>query len=568
MKIKILLIISGFIFFTACNELDLNPLSEGSSENWFSNEQEINMSLNDLYGYTYWGGKHKYLKRKEEYTDDWTYRNAVSDVLNGSIDGTSDFVIEKWQSCYKGIAHANTIIENLEDPKVSLSEDLINRYLGEARFVRAAQYAELISYFGDVVFVTKQLDIDEAFAMGRTSKETILESIYEDYDFAIQYLPVSYSSSQPRRATKGAALAMKARIALYNQDWALARDAAKACMDLGVYSLHSNFAEFFYSETKESPESIFRIPSSTEFGSDVYIKNWKTRNSGGTAAREPSWDLFFSFLCIDGLPIHESPLFDPQNPFENRDPRCAVTFAEFNKPYLGIMYSPHPDSLTVMNFNTGQRIPNNDTRSVIGWAAYHGMVLKKFVSDAWKDVSWVKLDNVVMRYADVLLMYAEAKVELDEIDASMLNAINMVRARAYGVDVSATSEYPAVTNEGQSRVRKIVRTERRMELAWEGLRYMDILRWGIAEQVLNFETYGMLNVPELYEKVINKGLWFFPEVPEMDEENWFPVFEPTYNKGLIRILSTREFDPAKHYLWPIPSKEILINENLDQNPNY
>jgi hypothetical protein len=169
-------------------------------------------------------------------------------------------------------------------------------------------------------------------------------------------------------------------------------------------------------------------------------------------------------------------------------------------------------------------------------------------------------------------MYAEAKIELGEIDQSVRDAINKVRARAYGVDYSKTTSYPSVSATNQASLRKILRIERRMEFAFEGgletsLRYADIVRWRLAEKVLNKKVYGLLDLADLRNKVVKPGLWFFPETPSIDEDG-VADFESMNNKGLIKLLATRVFDPSKHYLLPIPTKEILINSNLVQNSGY
>ena len=107
-----------------------------------------------------------------------------------------------------------------------------------------------------------------------------------------------------------------------------------------------------------------------------------------------------------------------------------------------------------------------------------------------------------------------------------------------------------------------------MEFAQEGpLRYMDIIRWKLAEKVLNKPIYGLLDAASLKSKIVNAGLWFFPSTPEIDEDG-VADFKPMYDAGLIKIVASRSFDKTKQYLWPIPSKEIIINPNLTQNPNY
>jgi hypothetical protein len=567
MKYKIFFTLIGLILITACHDLDLNPLAEGSSASWYADESQINLSLNDLYREAFWPLDEDVQFDNNPWTDDHIRRNFTSVIVSGTINGQWGVLNTWWSNSYKAISRANTILLNLDRVSDDLSETTINRFVAEARFVRASQYATLISHFGDVVFFTDILDLEEAFTQGKTDKTTVLQAIYEDYDFAAQHLPETYGSSELKRATKGAALAMKARIALYQGDWTVARNAAKMCMDLGRYQLYPDFGELFLPKTRNTDEVIFAIPRSEAFNSTIYIRDRTPRNPGGYSARNPSWDLFCSFLCSDGLPIDESPLFNPQEPFRNRDPRCTETIVEFQTPFLGFMYQPHPDSTQVWNFNTGQYQTNNDTRSIGQYASYNGLALKKGIDESWTDDNQADPEKKIIRFADVLLIYAEASIELNQIDQTVLDAMNMVRARAYKVSKDQIESYPEITTTDQAELRKLVRIERRMEFSDEGLRYMDIIRWRIAEKVLNRDTYGMLDVTELREKVVNPGLWFFPWTPEIDEDG-SPDFSSLYNAGLIKLLSTRDFDASKQYLWPIPTSEILINENLDQNPGY
>src|SRR5690606_19366239 len=164
-----------------------------------------------------------------------------------------------------------------------------------------------------------------------------------------------------------------------------------------------------------------------------------------------------TYTCTDGLPIDESPLFDPQNPFKDRDPRCAATIVEFGTPHLGFIYDP--GAAQVLNLSTNQMVTNRDALLNDQFAAYNGLCLRKFVDQSWADLRETDMDMKLMRYADVLLMYAEAKIELNEIDASTLQALNQVRARAYKVNPSQTSLYPAITETNQVQLRKIFRME-------------------------------------------------------------------------------------------------------------
>lgn len=568
-KLLIIVLLSGLISSVSCTDLNLNPLSQGSSANWYSNETEVTMALNDLYRFDFWPDDKVPYNDLELWSDDVMSRALTNPFTNGTLSGQDGNVNTWWTNSYKGIARANTILANLDKSKSNIPQATLDKFAGEARFVRASHYARLITYYGDVIYSTKVLGLDEAFTMSKTDKKTILKAVYDDYDYAASVLPTAYGSGANMHATKGAALAMKARVALFFGDWVVARDAAKACMDLNVYELYSDYATLFLSKTKNPKELVFGIPRSTTLNVTIGdTKNYLTRLAGGWGGViAPTWELFCSYLCTDGLPIDESPLFDPRNPFKNRDPRCTATIVEFGTPWLGFIYQPHPDSLKVLNLKTGQKVTNNDCRSNAQYASFNGLCFKKGIDEDWIDDYKAENEMFIMRYADVLLIYAEAKIELNEIDQAMLDAsINKVRARAYKVAVSDKAKYPAVSVSNQANARKLLRMERRMEFADEARRYEDIMRWKLAEKVLNKNIYGMLDPAELRTKVIKPGLWFFPQIPDIDD-NGVVNLDPMYNAGLIKLIAVRNF-PTRQYLWPIPTKEILINKNLVQNEGY
>lgn len=565
------IVAAGFIFLVsnACNDLDLTPLSSASTENWYSSAEEFDMSMNYFYSIAYWDQQFSPGSR-DLWTDDFIWRDQVSELEGGSLDAGTGFINSLWSQNYQQIQNANRVIEQLQDA-AGISDDKKAQLKAEAMFHRAARYSNLIFHWGDVPFYTNVLTVGEAFSLSRKDRYEILQEVYKDFDFASEQLPVTYSGFQ--RATKGAALAMKSRIALYMGDYEVARDAAKACIDLGIYQLYPKYEDVFAKKTGLSNEIVFAIPRSKEYG--VVLGNHGsqlcTRTPGGFVVRSPSWQLLASYLCTDGLPIDESPLFDPHNPFKNRDPRCSKTIIEFGSQFAGVVYEPHPDSLTVFNSNTGKYVTNRDSRGNDKFASYNGLALRKWMNSEPFDWLGNLADPlaIVARYADVLLYYAEAKIELNEIDQSVLDAINQVRARAYEVDLSS-SDYPKVTTTDQNELRKQLRTERRMEFGVEGMRrYCDLVRWRLAEKVMNMWTYGILSSPkDLRDKVVKPGLWFWPDTPPVDEDG-IAHFEETnmFKEGRIRRLAKRTW-PERQYLWPIPTSEVQINDNLLQNPGY
>lgn len=563
--------LAAALMLSACESMDLKPLAQGNSESWYSDETELEMATSEFYILGYWNP----LEGAEQWTDNFTYRNqnrnpnSNGTVLDGTLNGQTFEVYHLWEQNYKLIARANTLLRNYHKAEANVNPQALARYAGEAYFCRACKYAELICYFGDVPYMDGSETISQAEQKGRTPKDEIKATVYEDFDRAIESLPVSYGTKS-QHATKGAALAMKARFALYLGDFDLAAKAAKECMDLKMYSLEPDWVKLFQQSTGVNDEKIFYIPRSLE--NDVlldqwYVNNGLPRNAGGYAADTPSWDLLAAFLCTDGLPVDESELFDPRNPFANRDPRCTMTIVEFGTEHCGFDYNPRPDVKEVMNYNTGKLQSNQDTRAVNQYASYNGLIWKKGIDASWtENGKKVTRDYLMMRYADVLLMYAEAKIELGDIDDSVTEAINTVRARAYGVRYTDTSMYPAVKKGTQEEMRRALRTERRMELANEGLRYMDLIRWRLASKALNGYNYINLQASDLLNNVVKKDLWFWGMTPQVDEDGLVD-FAALANAGLCALGAKRVF-PDRQYLWPIPTRDMTLCPNLKNNPGY
>lgn len=559
------------MLLTSCESMDMTPKSSGNSESWYSSELELEMATNEFYILGYWNP----LEGSEQWTDNFTYRQqnrnpgSNGTVLDGTLNGQQYEVYHLWEQSYKLIARANSLLNNYHKAASVVPESKLNRYVGEAYFCRACKYGDLIFFFGDVPFMDGTETISEACAAGRTDKNKIKKIIYEDFDKAIEWLPVSYGTAA-MHVTRGAALAMKARYALYFGDYEIAAKAAKDCIDLRVYTLEPDFGKLFLQSTGVNDEKIFYIPRSLENSvvlDSWYVNNGLPRNAGGYGSDNPSWDLFASYLCTDGLPIDESELFDPRNPFKNRDPRCTKTIVEFGSEHCGFEYNPRPDVKEVMNYSTGKMQSNQDNRAVNQYASYNGLLWKKGIDASWtENGKQVARDYVMMRYADVLLMYAEARIELGQIDDTVTDAINQVRARAYGVGVGATRDYPAVTATTQDELRKAVRIERRMELANEDRRYQDLIRWDLAGKALNGYNYIMLQPTELLNNVVNQSLWFWGMTPQIDEDG-IADFAPLYNAGLCQYGAKRVF-PDRQYLWPIPTREMNLCPNLKNNPGY
>ncbi|WP_332368429.1 RagB/SusD family nutrient uptake outer membrane protein [Spirosoma telluris] len=205
MKSILYIALTGFgLFLAGCqNSLDLYPLAQPSAEKWYSNESEISLALNDLYRPDWWSPDEGI--GSEVLSDDVFNRTTLSPIKAGTTNsqwGTSTLL---WRNSYKAIARANRALAALDNPitKANVPPAKLAIYVAELKFHRAAQYARLITYFGDVVYSDAVISIEEAYTKGRTDKKTVLASVYKDFDEAAAVLPQNYPASALKRVTKG-----------------------------------------------------------------------------------------------------------------------------------------------------------------------------------------------------------------------------------------------------------------------------------------------------------------------------------------------------------------------------
>lgn len=168
--------------FSACHDLDLNPLSNGSTENWYSNETEIEMAVNELYRDTFWPLDEE---GNTDWSDDKIYRENLTPFQNATLNGQTDKVKDLWSKQYKVVSRANSIILKADRAiEAGAMESKINAYVAEARFHRACAYAKMSSKYGDVPLVVDDVDIDKGMSMGRTDLATVKQFVYDEFDAA------------------------------------------------------------------------------------------------------------------------------------------------------------------------------------------------------------------------------------------------------------------------------------------------------------------------------------------------------------------------------------------------
>jgi hypothetical protein len=449
---------------------------------------------------------------------------------DGSFDPQSAYSRGQWVQYYNGVARANTLLANIDRiPAAKIDATRKARYIAEAKFLRGVLYLQLVALFGPVPMPLKPVTDAEAREMTNATTTQLYDQIISDFDAAYAVLPASYTGADLGRATKGAAMAYKARAALYAGRNQVAADAAKIVMDAGTYSLQSNYANLFLYAGEGGSETIFarrysKSAQATGQNNGIFGEYGPPTNSGPGRV-VPIRNLVDFYQMTDGKTKETSPLYNPA-PYpnaggtmhDNRDPRMAATILYPGASWDGGTFDSRPVGLSSKPeaINGG-----NENVSVTGYN------IRKYIELVDKaDRGNGGVDVILMRYADVLLMYAEAKVALGQADASALAALNLVRVRA-GMPALA-----AITQAD-------VRYERRAELAFEGLRLFDIRRWGIAAQVMPA-----------------------PAVTGIDYINAAGT-----KITAAQPASARAF-PARAALWPIPQSELDLNKNLKQNPGF
>ncbi|MDD4107354.1 MAG: RagB/SusD family nutrient uptake outer membrane protein [Prolixibacteraceae bacterium] len=484
----------------SCDESFLDTVSTDTYNegNWWQSESQINSTLNGVYRTLNHTQFNRYALGLDAVTPSVTGPSYTSPLDVGAHDaGNFAWALSRWQACYQGIGRANYFLDNVDEIEADiLSSSLKERFKAEAYFLRAFFYSQLVWFYGGVPLILEAPSFDSQSNMPRDTKDNVIAQILTDLNNAASVLPLSYSGKELGRATKGAALALKARVLLYESRWEEAAAAAKAVMDLNQYSLFPDYRDLFMLENQNNQEVVFDIQFS-----DPDINHDFDDLMDVKISLSPTEKFIRSYLMIDGLTTEESPLYDPENPYENRDPRMHKTCIIGGYQWKGEIAKFQKYFYTGYGFKK--------------WTVYEDDIAKPTVL-----LNRSELNYIVIRYADVLLMYAEAKNEDAGPDPSVYSALNKIRDRADMPDI------PEGLNKEQ--MRNVIRHERDIELVCEGHYYQDIRRWGIAHEVMN-------------DVVLNY-------------------------KG--EVIQTRFFNPARDYLWPI--HEILIQENpaLEQNSEY
>lgn len=543
---KKIFLLSIITLLLACSkDLEKFPLDAPSTGTFLKTEAELKAAMVGCFSpLSLRFGENPYLIVSDMYSDIAANRDNTPHSMWGNP--TSGYVNSIWNSMYTVIARCNFVLDNINRIS-SANPEVVAKATGEARFLRAYSYSVLSDLYGDVPLITTTLDLSDAY-VARDPKSKVVDFILAELDAASAQLS-NKNSPNTMTIPKGAAWALASRVALYNQRWDISiANAAKVMQQEGTeYLLQPDYGSITHRAGKTSKEIIWAIQFNyTDIFHETPV-SFRSRMSSGYSNRIPVQSLIDSYDCIDGLSINTSALYNPAKPFENRDPRMAMSIALPGSRYYGYQFETHKDSLLCWNYNVtpATRVANLDATHT--FASYSGYCWRKYADPTEQHATRSDINPIAIRYAEVLLNFAEAKLESSLIDDDLYKALNKVRKRA-GMPEITTGKTPAA-------LRTIIRKERKVEFAGEGLRYADIIRWKIAEKVINGPCYGR----------IPKG--YLSSAPNFDE-NGTPDYTNVANASQMRVIQTRIFNPAANYLWPIPDIELQTNKNLKPNPNY
>jgi hypothetical protein len=548
----ILIVMAGSIAGCSKDFLDRSALDAITSEQFWKTEAQLKLAVNGCYDYL----KGKNVVDMENLGDNTIYPplSDYQNISSGNYDFTTNTLNSEWVNQYFGIRRCNHFLENYQKAQ-GIKEATLKQYAGEVRFLRAFLYSYLSFFFGDVPLVTNTLNIGDEQVYGtRTPRAEVVDFILQQLDSAAVELPVSYGSADLGRITKGAALGWKSRIAMFYGRYDVAEAAAKAVMDLNVYKLYTNgntatsYNELFTHKGKLAAGANKETMLARLYLIDVSMHNMsrEAQVPDQTARFNPTKSLMDAYLCTDGMPIEKSPLYNEGaqtaygDVFANRDPRLKQTVLA-----PGATWGGKDDGDADANPAEIYNLPkfNSDKKGCVTATGYYftKYVQVSAVATYNKDPN----DIHIMRYAEMLLNYAEAREMQGKLTQADLDiTINLLRDRV-GMHHMIITE---LVGWGMD-LREEIRRERRVELALEGQRYFDLLRWKKGA-LLGEDVKGMKKA-------------FIPDYMQP-----YVASVPVDAKGYMIINTNRRFADPKNYLWPVPLTQFQRNPALGQNPGW
>ncbi|MFB9057333.1 RagB/SusD family nutrient uptake outer membrane protein [Mariniflexile ostreae] len=585
--IYILMPLMAIALFSCSDEfIDLNPPASITESDYFNKPEHFEASANSLYpGLLGWSSGADFMDYGTDLTSFIT--GPQQDYARGTINAPEEDAY--WDDTYSKIRTANLLLERATN--YGGNPDDIALYVATAKFFRAWHHYFLVQRFGGVPIVTRTLDLNypEIYAP-RNSRYEVVAQVLKDLEDAMPDLPLEQNigTADKGKISKWAVMAFKAKVLLHEATWmkyvGTATDGdgvasgagsvgyqpanielylqeaitlTRTVIDQGGFELWNynnvldNKSSFYLFNLEDSGSNPAGLDKSTNnefilYGKyDFALRQGKSKLSHSVRGRlQPSRKMMDMFLCTDGKTIQNSPLFqgyvNVSDEYQNRDYRMEAYFADYNTYEAPVDGSVELKAIT----STG----------------YVNQKFSAYEYGSYREDNQESADYPYIRLAEVYLMYAEALYELNGTltDTELDESINLVKSRAGLPGVSNAS---LIAN--NMDLLEEIRRERTIELYGENSRYNDLKRWGIAEQELNQDIYGAVIEGTAFENnasLYNPGLYPYGEVST-------PTGAGNLRALLLDPASNRNFS-IKHYLFPLPTGQIGLNNNLLQNPGY
>lgn len=547
---KLLVVTILAVGTVGCSDfLELQPPAEISDANFWTGEGDAKLALVGCYRFSSgWSNDNfdsaqglLYLDfsggngtEKENFTTNMASSNTVA--TNGNLNWY-------WRSSYEKLAKYNTFLDNIGT--CPMDENKKTQWIAEVKTLRAYFLFNLAFYFQNVPMPLTTISVEEANTMAQSSQADVYAQVESDLKESISVLPLEQKDANLGRISKGAARTLLARLYLAQNKFAEAAAVLKDIIDSNVYALDrrngdDSYEKFFHDGGETSPEAIFSILGLKDKFTNVRYIYMLPEMAGGWHQFAVYNELVKSYFAADGKSIDESEIYDDNDPYVNRDIRLYATVF---LPPLGT----YPGT-TFQGKTYNCYLGPNTADSYNRYTLFNGYCPKKGADPEYTDIWNNYTHTPLMRYAEVLLSYLEAVNEATPgaVDQALLDeTINDVRDRV------KLPGYSKAELSSQEAVREAVRKERRVELAFEGLRYFDVLRWGVAKELLNHTFTGVKLSDD-------------PSAPNYrgSGASASPVDEDMYYQFENRMWS----DHNRYF--PIPQNELNVNKNLKQNSGY
>lgn len=536
-----------------CSDLlDKSPNSSISDGNFWNNEKDAYLALVGCYTFqSGWTNDDFATACGLLYLDFCGGNGTEKENFTSMMAGTNSIATNSnsgryWNNAYWMIAKQNNFLKNVVNCPMD-SEQTRAQYMAESKCLRAYFLFYLAFHYKDVPMPLTTLTREEANSISQTPQQDVYDQVESDLLESIDVLPDSYDASSYGRFTKNAARVLLSRVYLAQNRWGEAASVLRAVMDSGLYELDrrngdDSYEKLFWIGGEYSPETIFCVMGlEDKFTTARYQYQYPECAYGGWHQFAVYNELVKEYFCTDGKGIETSEVYDDNDPYMNRDLRL---YASVFLPPLGNYPGTKFNDLTYDCFNGP-----NTADSYNRYPLFNGYCPKKGCDPSiTENIGSTPTYTPLMRYAEVLLSYLEALNESapGDVTQSVLDeTINDIRDR---VNLPGYSKAELASQEA---VREAVRKERRVELAFEGFRYFDVLRWGIAEEVLNHTFTGV----KLSDNPNDRNYRGSGATASPVDEDMYYQFE------------TRSWAAHNRY-FPIPQGDMNINKNLKQNDGY